>query len=282
MDRRQDNPCIVRLLFPQQYHANSTEEVGRHDQGKRRVMEYARDIEALARKFKETNERQVILKFWKGLNSNIRGDMALLHVDPERDSLERALKQAMKCEKAREERAYILKGERDYDAEPSGSCKPKREWTRFKNRAGGTVKYKPGGNEQAGNKSGKIQANAMSPQIPDKELLKEKPQEEKPHGGKKPYGKSNGKPPYDKNKNKNKGNQLSRAQLDTLRAEGRCFNCKDTGHKQLSQVTIDETTEGRNQGGSNKFCDNGKTRRNFGRINLRRKYVNRQERPDRG
>ena len=47
------------------------------------MLEYARELENLAQKFKEMNEQQVVLKFWKGLNRNLRGDMVMQRVNPE-------------------------------------------------------------------------------------------------------------------------------------------------------------------------------------------------------
>ena len=98
--------------------------------------------------------------------------------------------------------------------EASGSRKPKREWTRFKNRSGGTAHYKPREVSQTGNKPNKIQANAVSP-------MNQGPLRDKPQQG------------YKNNKQYTKDDKkLSRKQMDMLRAEGKCFNCREAGHKQ--------------------------------------------------
>ena len=184
-------------------------------QGKKRVLEYARELENLAQKFKEMNERQVVLKFWKGLNGNLRGDMVMQRVNPEWDDLDTVVDEAIQCEKACDERASILRNEKEPWLEASGSRKPKREWTRFKNRSGGTTHYKPREASRTGNKPDKIWANTVSPT--NQGPLKDKPQQ----------GYKNNKQ-YTKDDNK----KLSRKQMDTLRAESKCFNCREAGHEQ--------------------------------------------------
>ena len=183
-------------------------------QGKKRVLEYARELENLAQKFKEMNKRQVVLKFWKGLNGNLRGDMVMQRVNPEQDDLDTVVNEAIQCEKARDERASILRNEKEPRSEASGSQKPKREWTRFKNRSRGTTHYKPGEVSWTGNKPNKIQVNVVSP-------TNQGPPKDKPQQG------------YKNNKQYTKDDKkLSRKQMGMLRAEGKCFNCREAGHEQ--------------------------------------------------
>ena len=183
-------------------------------QGKKRVLEYARGPENLAQKFKEMNKRQVVLKFWKGLNGNLRGDMVMQRVNPEQDDLDTVVNKAIQCEKACDERASILRNEKEPRSEASGSCKPKREWTRFKNRSRGIAHYKPGEAGQTGNKPYKIQANTVSP-------MNQGPPRDKPQQG------------YKNNKRYTKDDKkLSRKQMDKLRVGGKCFNCREAGHEQ--------------------------------------------------
>ena len=77
------------------------------------MLEYTREHENLAQKFKEMNERQVVLKFWKGLNGNLRGDMVTQRVNPERDDLDTVVNKAIPCEKAHDKRASILRNEKE-------------------------------------------------------------------------------------------------------------------------------------------------------------------------
>ena len=189
-------------------------------QGKKRVLEYARELENLAQKFKEMNKRQVVLKFWKGLNRNLRGDRVMQRVNPERDDLDTAVNEAIQCEKAHDERASILRNEKEPRSEASGSRKPKREWTRFKNRNGGTTHYKPGEASQTGNKPNKIRANVVS-------QTNQGSPRDKPQQG------------YKNNRQYTKDDKkLSRKQMDTLRAEGKCFNCREAGHEQRNCLKL--------------------------------------------
>ena len=85
--------------------------------------------------------------------------------------------------------------------------KPKREWTWFKNRTGGTCHFKPGESEGSKEAPEKIRANAASPMDSQKDKSKAGPSN---HNNKK----------------------MSCSKKDTLRAEGRCFNCHEMGHEQ--------------------------------------------------
>ena len=146
-------------------------------------------------------ERTVILKFWDGLNSELWEIMATMRTDLEIDDLNEIITKAKEAETARDERNF------EWSRRTEGEkCQPKREWTRFKNRTGGNQHFKPNSREekQAPNKPERVQANAVSPQ----------------------------NTPEQKNYSNLHCKKISRAKLDTLRAEGRCFNCKEVGHKQ--------------------------------------------------
>ena len=172
-------------------------------QGKRRVRDYTREVKDLARKFKEMNERQVVLQLWKGLNTDLRGDMVLLGIKPKKCSLNSMIKMATRCKNSLDQQKQYAKEEQKHQPE-GGNNKPKREWTRFKNRNGGNKNFKPGESESAKGSLEKIRANATSPQEPQKD---------------KPKPRANHK-------------KLSRAKMDELRAKGRCFNCREKGHEQ--------------------------------------------------
>jgi len=130
--------------------------------------------------------------------------MILMGIDPENHDLNTVVDKALICEKARDQVERVLK---EPEHQMGGdSSKPKREWTRFKNRNGGNRNFKPGTSEEKPHtaKSEKVHANAMSPQNAS---------EYKPKPG------SNMK-------------RLPRSKLDELRAEGKCFNCRQPGHEQ--------------------------------------------------
>ena len=105
-----------------------------------------RELENLTWKFREMNERQVVLKFWNSLYSELQGDMVLLDIDPEVDGLDRIIRYASKCEKTQDQRKRYIKEEHKH--QPEGrNRKPNREWTRFKTRNGGVKHYRPGNME---------------------------------------------------------------------------------------------------------------------------------------
>ena len=170
-------------------------------QGKTRVEEYSREIEILARRFREMNERTVVLKFWDGLNAEIREIMITMRAEPEIDDLNTIVHTARLAEATRDERNSHRKPRAEGDKR-----QPKREWTRFKNRTQGNKPYKPGEKDekQTPNRSDKVRANAVSPQQANDQKEKSHPRNKK----------------------------LSRTKMDTLRAEGKCFNCQQTGHEQ--------------------------------------------------
>lgn len=134
-------------------------------QGKRRVREYVREIEVLARRLPELNERAVVLKFWDGLNSDIREIARIKDAEPEIDDLNEIIRKAQEAEVSREERNIERNTDRNNRTE-GDKRQPKREWTRFKNRTGGNKNFKPGDREekQAPNKSDKIRMNAVNTQ----------------------------------------------------------------------------------------------------------------------
>ena len=200
-------PAIFDYCFPKDFMKTLRKRWDNIKQGKRSIREYVIEIEELARKFREINERTVVLKFWNGLNSEIKQLLALLSVSPETYDLDEIIRKAEDAEKSI--------GERDYERgllTENRAPKKQREWTRFKNRTGGAVHFKPGQREKDEkpapqfNRNQKVRANAISP----------KPQnvpEQKPRQNQ--FQKTH-----------------SRAKLDALRAEGKCFNCQQTGHEQ--------------------------------------------------
>jgi len=197
-------PAMFDYCFPNDIMQRLRKKWDNMVQGKGRVQDYARDMEKLARKFKEVNERTVVIAFWKGLNMDLRKHMILMGVDPEIDDLNTVLDKALISEKARDQTDRMSKEtERQGGGE---SSKTKREWTRFKNRTGGTKNYKPGNKDDKpqNTKSDKVRANAISPQ---------------------------NTPDY-KSRSGSNQKRLPRAKLDELRAEGKCFNCRQPGHEQ--------------------------------------------------
>ena len=87
-------------------------------------------------------ERTVVLKFWEGVNPDIRSKLIGKEVDPEVADLNEMISQAENTEK-RIEAKKRARGKPTEGEKP----KPKREWTRFKNRTGGNRTFKPGERE---------------------------------------------------------------------------------------------------------------------------------------
>ena len=127
--------------------------------------------------------------------------MATMRTDPEIDDLNKIITKAKEAETARNERNF------EQSCRMEGKKhQPKREWTQFKNRTSGNQHFKPDGREekQALNKPERVRVNAVSPQ----------------------------NTPERKNYSNPHHKKISRAKLDMLRAEGRCFNCKEVSHEQ--------------------------------------------------
>jgi hypothetical protein len=193
--------AMFEECFPRDVYSVFCEKWNKCTQGQRSVREYSRELYRLSKRFREMTERTVVLKFWDGVNSDIRSKLIGKEVDPETANLNEIITQAENAEK-RIEAKKRARGKPTEGERP----KPKREWTRFKNRTGGNKNFKPGGREDrpTQNKPENVRANAISPQnIPDR--------------------KGKGTPNQRK---------LSRSKMDELRAQGRCFNCQEVGHEQ--------------------------------------------------
>ena len=100
-------PALFDYCFPNDILEQLRKKWEQMTQGKRRVQDYVRELEGLARKFREVNEQQVVLMFWKGLNADIRGNMVLLGADPEVDDINSMLAKAITSEKSRDTRANM-------------------------------------------------------------------------------------------------------------------------------------------------------------------------------
>ena len=171
-------PAIFDYCFPKDFLKRLRAKWSTFTQGKLRVREYVRELELMARKFNEMNERSLILKFWEGLNSELREIMIIMKIDPEINDINDVVYEAEQAEKSRDERHH----ERNLRSEGDKRT-PKREWTQFKNRTSGNKNFRPGEREDkpSQNKSDKVRANAMSPQNASKPP--DAPNQNKPHWG---------------------------------------------------------------------------------------------------
>jgi len=192
---------LFDYCFPDDFIEQMRQKWDKLTQGKLRVREYTREIADLAQKFPEMSERQVVLKLWNGLKGDIRGDLAMRGIDPEKHDINKIIRNAARSEKAQDHRKRQVTGDRQPEG---GTYKPKREWTRFKSRNGEAKHFKPGNPGPEKPRTERVRANAMSPQNAPRERPKPAPIHHK----------------------------LSRNKMDTLRAEGKCFNCQEKGHEQ--------------------------------------------------
>src|SRR6266478_9732079 len=80
-------PAIFDYCFPKDFMKKLRVKWNNLTQGSRCVQEYVREIELISRKFPEMSERTVVLKFWDGLDSELRELMALMNTEPELDDI---------------------------------------------------------------------------------------------------------------------------------------------------------------------------------------------------
>ena len=97
-------PAVFDYCFPKDFMKCLRIRWNNLSQGKRCVEEYVRELEQIARKFGEMNERTVVLKFWEGLHPDLREIMALLNTDPEHDDINEIVEKAEQAERSRDER----------------------------------------------------------------------------------------------------------------------------------------------------------------------------------
>lgn len=211
-------PAIFDYCFPKDFMKRLRIKWNNLAQGKRRVRDYLREIEMIARKFGEMSERTLVLKFWDGLDPELREIMALMNAEPEVDDINEMAEKAEQAERSLDERTR----ERNRRNDVGRQGPPRREWNRYRNNRTGMIKdSEPEEKEEDSSPDAmeKIRANAISPQ------------HERSHH----QNTSAPRNPPNQNVQKKFGPQvpkLSRDKLDNLRAEGRCFNCRDKGHEQ--------------------------------------------------
>ena len=195
--------ALFDYCFPRDIKDRLRAQLSHSVQGKRQIRDFVREVEKLASRFPDVNERTVIQTFWNGMHQHIRLRLIEWGVSAERTPLERMVRKAMDLE-ARDEaykRELKLMGEK-----PS-----ERKWGRFENRTSGPQPYRPAdGVGEYGHKarSDRVRANAVTPQQPAEQSGTQN-RERRMHGRK-----------------------ISRAKRDQLRAAGKCFQCEEVGHDQ--------------------------------------------------
>ena len=195
--------ALFDYCFPMDFKDRLRARLMNSQQGKRRIRDFIRDIEKLAARFPDVNERTVIQTFWAGMRREVRLRLIEWGMSPEDTPLEKMVRKAIDIENSEE--AY----RRELRSEKQGP--PERSWGRFANRTDGPQKWKPSGDGEGSQpkKQDRVRASAVSPQ--QRQPDQSQQQEREP---------------------RKRGRRISRAKRDELRAAGKCFHCEETGHDQ--------------------------------------------------
>jgi hypothetical protein len=183
-------------------------------QGQLTVRDFARELESMALRFPDVTEREVTQIFWLGMHQYLRIHLIEKGLNPERSSLKQLITKAQRKEEAveakkQEERVYRDK------ANPQG-----HRWGRFSNAgtdSNRTVRFE-NENEKEPMSSGQPTNNRAGHKKP--ELTERRPPRDH---------KSNSRP-GDRERRPTQS-RLSKEETDRLRAEQRCFSCKEVGHE---------------------------------------------------
>ena len=100
-------------------------------QGKRRVRDFVCDVEKLASRFPDVNERTGIQTFWNELHQYIRLRLIEWGISAERSPLEKIVRKAIDIETS--EGAYRR------EVKSTRVAPPERKWRRFVNRMDGPL-----------------------------------------------------------------------------------------------------------------------------------------------
>ena len=195
---------LFDYCFPKDFKSNLRRRLMTASQGKARITEFIRDIELMAGRFPDVNRRGIIDIFWWGIHQSIRVEVLRMGAHPERSSLDTIVKCAVRAEDS------IVESELQEQKE---NPREGRTWGRFANRTSGPKPYRPpreADKQYKADGKERVRANAVTPQ---------------PQAG--PSRTEGGRPRHVR-----KGKKISKEKRDQLRAEGKCFQCEQTGHSQ--------------------------------------------------
>ncbi|KAJ8456367.1 hypothetical protein ONZ51_g12171 [Trametes cubensis] len=195
--------ALFDYCFPSDYKARLRAHLERSYQGKNRVRDFVRDIQQLAVRFPHVTDFQLVQIFWKGLNTHLRVYLIEKGLNPEKTKLDKLVKYAVRKEDAYTEARHE---ERSFTGKVPG-----RKWGRFDSRVEGPEAYQPDKNQREGAFAKNRPRTDRSGQSDTKRTHTNAPKRPRREGG--------------------HSNTLSREERDQLRAEGRCFNCRETGHQ---------------------------------------------------
>lgn len=150
---------LFDYCFPSDFKDRLRAKLSHATQGKRRIRDFVRDIEKLASRFPDVNERAIIQTFWNGMHQEIRLRLIEWGISAEHTPLKKIVLKAMDIEASQE--TY----RRELQFNQSGPSN--RKWGRFANRASGTQPWRPA-NEEDGpkpkEKKDKVRVNSVTSQ----------------------------------------------------------------------------------------------------------------------
>ncbi|KAJ3474470.1 hypothetical protein NLI96_g12440 [Meripilus lineatus] len=198
--------ALFNYCFPLDFKEELRENLENATQGTAKIRDFVRDLETLAERFEDVTDIQIVKIFWKGMHQYLRLYLIKKGYTPETTKLSKLVKHASRRERAQEVKE---REEREFRGK-----RPGRGWGRFKNRTTGPESVKQA--EQATIKPDTTPKPSNPSKKPENPI---KGAQENPQKGK------------SKDSPRERKNPLSKEERDRLRAEGRCFNCKDIGHE---------------------------------------------------
>lgn len=219
---------LFDYCFPEDFKRQLRWKLMHATQGNRKVRDFVRELERLAERFPDVNHQHLVEIFWQGLESYLQFALLEKGLDPESSTLELLVEQAARSEKAY---AQAWKSKRDFSSRVPG-----RQWGRFAARNNATA---PSGPELFG----------AQPRPSSSSNLRPNSSQTRPSGSGSGQPRAAGNasnlrsqnnpqrhPDHHETSRRDGGRdggrtRISRAERDQMQAEGRCFNCRNTGHE---------------------------------------------------
>ncbi|KAF7375484.1 DNA/RNA polymerase [Mycena sanguinolenta] len=193
---------LFNHCFPVDFRSQQRRKFFSFSQGNRSIKDYRTDIQVLADSVGDISERLLIVRFWEGARVAIQKEWAHDGYDPETASMRQLVRAAVNYEQAQKLVDSIEKNKQ-----------PRERTEKTKTQA---PKPSQRGREQ---QKPKQKQNGVH--------WAEKSDIDKTANLKKVNGNGGGKKNWN---NANKSNNLTRAQKDEYRAQGKCFTCGETTH----------------------------------------------------
>jgi hypothetical protein len=210
--------ALFEYCFPADFKLRLRKRLMGAYQGRKTVRDFVRDLRALAIRFPDVTDRNLVQILWDGAEQYIRIKWLERRMSPEESSFNKLEKWALRFEKSKE---ALDKEQRDWNPKPKG-----RTWGRFVNRTTGNKPWIPPADSE-----GEQDTNV------GKSTAEQRKQTDKSKNAGRNGGENNNTSFSGSDKSKGKQNKprdkpkMSPEELDKLRAEDRCFSCKDVGHQ---------------------------------------------------